>query len=171
MAVAVLLMLQASLGAAARAELLPRAASWSAGEGVLQGFSGDALQPGGLGRALLATKSCWKNFMLDMKDAWERYRSCCKDEGAEGAVSDVAIVNDIPGHFEVLAGVLEVLNQTGVTPDVYYAGALHTIIPNVTATPSRRRIAWTYRIERGGPSSTLLMTRAVRGGCSRGVTL
>lgn len=38
------------------------------------------------------------------------------------SASDVAVVNDIPGHFEVLAGVLVVLNQLGVNPEVYFTG-------------------------------------------------
>lgn len=40
------------------------------------------------------------------------------------AASDVAVVNDIPAHFEVLASVLVVLNQLGVYPEVYYTGEL-----------------------------------------------
>lgn len=38
--------------------------------------------------------------------------------------SNVAVVNDIAGHFEVLAGVLVALNRLGVVPEVYYAGGL-----------------------------------------------
>lgn len=34
----------------------------------------------------------------------------------------VVVVNDIPGHFEVLAGVLHVLKLLHVRPDVLYTG-------------------------------------------------
>lgn len=34
----------------------------------------------------------------------------------------VVVVNDIPGHFEVLAGVVEVLRMLGAVPDVLYTG-------------------------------------------------
>ena len=38
----------------------------------------------------------------------------------------VAVVNDVPGHFEVLAGVVEVLRQLHIKPAVLYTGSSST---------------------------------------------
>ena len=79
------------------------------------------LLPGGLGRALRGAVRSQQH----VGSSGQTGRSELGPAGRSllSPHSDVALVNDIAGHFEVLAGVMVVLHQLGVTPEVYFAGA------------------------------------------------
>lgn len=81
------------------------------------------LLPGGLGRALRSVAGSQDG---DAHSGSSGRRAGSHTLAARRILaashSDVAVVNDIAGHFEVLGGVMVVLHQLGVTPDVYFAG-------------------------------------------------